>query len=438
MCKLSIGIIVSSWFYFLKPFRNQPLIQLNLATLIDEQFNDKEIEVQVVDLRGLTKEEMCNHVPEFDLYLYSITSPDFYEIKNLVEELRRRFPRAKHIAGGFHVNIFPDECSKIFDTIVLGDGEESIIRLISDYLNGRLKNIYYPPPLPIDINKYPFPRRHYLPETAIIDSNLFEGYKKGIRGTTAQFTRGCPYRCAFCANINRRKTQIRLPALIEEEIRYLKQVYSVEGLSLKDEICLPLNPEQAIPYLKSLEQCNIIWRGQTRVGKIKPELVKLARKSGCVELALGVESASQRTLDIIKKGIKIEDIKSFIRLCKSNDIMTKLCMIIGLPGEPMDIVSITKTFLEEVQPTFVNLAAFCPYPGSEIFNNYNYFGIKYINSDWSKHAHLLYRFTDEKDTIGLPFEYYRTNRYGKTFSREEILANVLELQSYLKDRDMIY
>lgn len=431
---ISVGLVISSWFYWNKPFVHQPLTQLYLATLIDEHFKGAKVQAQVIDLRGLKKEFMSYHIPECDLFLYSVTSPDYFEVKFLVEELKHKYPKAKHVAGGAHVNIFPEESSAVFDTIVVGKGERSVIELINDFQNGHLKRIYN---LKRDVNftTYPFPRRDYLPKAAVVNTTLFKS--RNIRSTSALFARGCPFRCNFCANLNPHKIQIQKFIKIKQEIEYLKKEYLIEGIALKDEVCIPINEEEAVSYLETVGSTNVKWKGQTRVG-VSSRLIKLARESGCLELALGIESASQQVLDIANKKIKLDEVKNSIEICKKNGIRVQMCLIIGLPGEPQDIVSITKSFIEDTQPDVVMLAGFCPYPGSPVFNNPEYYGIKWIDHDYSKHSHLLHRFKDNNDDMetGIPFEYYPKNRWGKAFSRQEILNNLLELQDFLIEKGL--
>ncbi|MFH1618867.1 MAG: radical SAM protein [bacterium] len=426
---VSVGLIIPTWFYWNKPFAHQPLTQLYLATLIDEHFNGKGVKVQVIDLRGFAGGFMKYRIPECDLFLYSVTSPDFFEIKSLIGELRVLYPASKHAAGGAHINVFPHESSRVFDAIVLGEGEDSLIKLIRDFRNRRMKRIYDLKPN-AEPTTYPFPRRHYIPESAVVNTGLFKSL--GIRSTSALFARGCPFGCSFCANINRSPLRIKKAGKIKDEIAYLKREYKIGGIALNDEVCIPLNKKEAVPHLEAIGSMDIKWKGQTRVG-VPAELMRLARNSGCTELALGVESASTRVLDIVNKNIKLEEAKKTIDLCRKNAIKVQMCLIIGLPGEPQNIVSLTKSFIKETRPDFVMLAGFCPYPGSAIFDKPRYYGIRRIDRDYSHYGHLIHRFPDYKDDagMGLPFEYYPRNRWGKAFSRQEILENILELQDFL-------
>ncbi|MFH0732094.1 MAG: radical SAM protein [Candidatus Omnitrophota bacterium] len=434
----SVGIIIPSWHYWNSPCRIQPLYELYFATIIDSRLSAENVDTGIIDLRGIRLDQQIYHIPERDLYLYWIAkTADYSGIQTIVTQLKLIYPKAKHVAGGTHIDVFPEESSQDFDAVVVGPGEESFINIINDCRKGLLNKIYKTDYKNVQYNDYPYIRRHYLPESAIVNNLLFERYGENIRSTCVLFSRGCCFRCKFCAYNIPSFIQMRSPKSIKEEIKYLKEEYNVQAINLKDEICIPVSREVAIPFLESIRDSQIMWRGQTAIVGITEEKIALARKSGCVELAVGVESVSQQVLDIIDKKISIQDVKNFIKLCKKYSIKVKMCLIFGLPGEPRDIVEMTRSFIEENKPDYVSLSGLSPMPGSEIYNNYRYYGIKCIETDWDKYAHLLYRFSDYEE-VGLPYEYEESNRWGKTFFREEIIENIRQLQRYCRERNMAY
>ncbi len=439
----SIGIVVPSWHYFANPFKLQPLNELYFATVIESRFQSDKVKVQVIDLRptrlqkkAFAEETTIYPIPEQDLYIYWITkTADYPELVSIVKKIRSIYPKAIHAAGGTHIQNFPDEGRQVFDAIVLGPGEESFISIILDGMNGILRKEYSTEWKDVRYSEYPFALRHYLPETSIINNELFEKYD-GVLGTSAMFSRGCNFNCAYCVYNIPHSIQRRTPTSVEDEIMYLIKEYKIQGVNLRDEICIPLSREHAIPFIEAIARCNVIWRGQTRIGTDR-DILKLARESGCVELALGVESVSQRALDIVKKKQSVKQARDFIALCKSLNIKVKMCLILGLPGEPQDIVDMTKTFIDDTKPDYVNVSGFCPVPGSDIFQNFRRYGIKSIDKDWNRHAHLLFRFSDEED-FGLPFEYEKTGEWGANFSRSQIIHNIKEIQHYLRENRLCY
>ncbi len=433
-----VSIIISDWHYWANPLRIQPIHELYFATAIDAHFLNREVRVNLIDLRGIQPDRQVYHILKSDLYFYWIPKTgDYLGIQRVVDQLRQVYPQARHAAGGTHIDIFPEESAQVFDAIVIGPGEESFVSIIDDCLKANLQKIYKSDYKDINYGNYPFMRRHYLPETAIVNTLLFEKYGKDIRSTCVLFSRGCSFRCKFCIYNVPNAIQMRTPQSIEEEINYLKQEYKIKAINLKDEICIPIIDTAAIPFLEAVQRSKIIWRGQTTVAGISEEKIRLAKESGCVELAVGVESASQQVMDILDKKIKLDQVINFINLCKKYSIKVKMCLIFGLPGEPENILDLTRTFIEEAGPDYVSLSGLDPVPGSEIYSNFRYYGIKDIDTNWEKHAHLLYRFSDYEE-VGIPFEYEKTNRWGKAFSRAQIIENIQKMQGYFREHKMIY
>jgi len=435
---LKVGIIIPSWHYWVNPCRIQALYEMYFATLSESRFAKSEVEVDIIDTRGVRRDQQIYHVPERDLYLYWIAKTgDYSRVAELVKAIKVKYPKSKHAGGGTHIDIFGQECSKDFDAIVIGPGEESFTSIIKDVGKGSLNKVYKTDYKDVHYKDYPFAKRHFMPETAVVNNLLFEKYGPNIRSTCVLFSRGCNFRCKYCVYNIPSKVQMRTPESITEEIEYLKKEYKIEAINLKDEICVPVNRDVAIGFMQAIKKANVLWRGQTTVLGVTEEKIALAKESGCLELATGVESVSQQVLDIIDKKITVEDVRSFIRLCKKYDIKVKMCLVFGLPGEPQNIVEMTKQFIEENRPDYISLSGLDPLPGSDIYTNCQDYGIKNIDTNWEKHAHLLYRFSNQEE-VGLPFEYEQTNKWGKTFSRDQIIENICQAQEYFRERQMTY
>jgi radical SAM superfamily enzyme YgiQ (UPF0313 family) len=433
-----VSIVIPSWHYYYDPTLLQPVHELHYATVITSRF--PEIDFDIIDLRGISSEQQICHINERDLYLYWIVrTGDSSRIALLIKNIRKYYPEAKHVAGGTHIDIFGEECLQDYDAIVKGPGEESFIKVIKDVRSGKIERIYSSDYKDVHYGSYPFMKRDFLPRPAIVNTKKFKQHGENIKGTDVLFSRGCNFKCNFCVNNIPNNQQMKPPEIVREELQYLKTEYDIGAVNLKDEVAIPVNDELAFNLLGVLKDADMMWRGQTTVRGVSEEKIKMARESGCVELAVGVESVSEKVLSIINKGINIEQVKSFIRLCKKYGIKVKTDIVFGLPGEPFSIVDDTINFIEETQPEFVNIHGLDPTPGSHIYNNSKYYGIKSIETEnWDNHsAYLVFRYSDE-EAVGLPFEYEPVNRWGKTFTNEEIISNIKYVQRYLRERKMIY
>jgi hypothetical protein len=113
----------------------------------------------------------------------------------------------------------------------------------------------------------------------------------------------------------------------------------------------------------------------------------------------------------------------------------KLLLVLGLPGEPKDIVSRMMEFIDETEPNIVGLALFCPFPGSYITTSYKDFGIKKINPNVHEY-HILYGRFDAKEKPRLMFEYNETTPWGKGMKPETIIENYEKLQDILRKKHL--
>ena len=173
--------------------------------------------------------------------------------------------------------------------------------------------------------------------------------------------------------------------------------------------------------------------GQSRANGISLSSIKLAKKSGCVEIAVGVESVSQNCLNAINKNISISKAEEYLKALKREGLGVRLLLILGLPGEPENIADETIEFIKKVNPSTVLLSILTPMPGSEIYHNPKRFGIK-LDSDIHSFRSVFGRF-DKKEKSKIVFEYERETPFGKGKTKEEILNDYEKVQDFLRDNN---
>lgn len=204
-----------------KPSRIDPLGPLYLLTILEEEFGDR-LDLGYTDLRGINEDSMIYHIPERDVYLHYVTTPEIAEIRRITTAVRGIYPNALHPDGGQHPNMFPEESLETFATICIGEGEQIIKQMTHDIFNKELKQVYRQSGQ-IDLKAYPFSLRQFLPKSAIADIGMLSRKHYDLLGTTVLCSRGCPFGCHFCFNQYEGTTRVRSPGWIAKTIEYLKK-----------------------------------------------------------------------------------------------------------------------------------------------------------------------------------------------------------------------
>ena len=133
----------------------------------------------------------------------------------------------------------------------------------------------------------------------------------GQFSTNMVASRGCPYHCNWCAKpISGNKFQLRAPQLVAAEIRELKEVYGVEHIWFGDDI-FALNQHWVQQFADATEalQCKLPFKIQSRADLMTRDTVTGLKRAGCAEVWMGVESGSQRVLDMMSKGLRVAEIE---------------------------------------------------------------------------------------------------------------------------------
>ena len=181
------------------------------------------------------------------------------------------------------------------------------------------------------------------------------------------FSRGCPYHCNFCANQNH-NIRYRSKENIKEELELLIKDYGIKGFCVFDDNFLA-NKEKAMEIIREIGKLDLKWSTLARVDNVDLELLRELKNSGCIRIKYGVESGSQKMLDLMKKNITVDEIKKAFKLTKEVGIDTKALIMHGYPEEDFNTTKETIALLEELKMCIsrVGLTYFTYLPGSPIY-----------------------------------------------------------------------
>jgi anaerobic magnesium-protoporphyrin IX monomethyl ester cyclase len=212
-----------------------------------------------------------------------------------------------------------------------------------------------------------------LPAWDLVD---IESYRKIWKQSKQEFTlniattRGCPYKCNWCAKpIYGNRYNAHSPEYIVNEIAFLNEKFGVTRFWMCDDIFgLKPNWVQQFNTLLKDKKLKISYFIQSRVDLLlKEDTIDALAESGLEEVWVGAESASQKILDAMDKGTKVEEIYEATRLLKSKKIKVAFFLQFGYLDENQDDIQKTIAMVKELKPSTIGISVSYPLPGTKFY-----------------------------------------------------------------------
>lgn len=182
-------------------------------------------------------------------------------------------------------------------------------------------------------------------------------------------SRGCPYRCNWCAKplFGTRYAQ-RSPPNVAEELSQLRHEVSPDHVWFADDI-FGLTPQWIERFAREVaaRDAQTPFTMQSRVNLMKPRVVEALAQAGAEEVWLGVESGSQRILDAMDKGTTIEQVRAGTRNLRTQGIRPCWFIQLGYVGEDWDDIVLTRDLIRNERPDDVGVSVSYPLPGTEFY-----------------------------------------------------------------------
>ena len=184
-------------------------------------------------------------------------------------------------------------------------------------------------------------------------------------------TRGCPFKCNWCAKpIYGNRYNSRSPQNVVEELKLLRRQFAFDHVWFCDDI-FGLKPGWVKQFADLAEKENLKFRFkiQARADLLLQEnnICDLQR-AGCDNIWMGAESGSQKVLDAMDKGIKVEQIYAATRLLKKCGIHPSFFIQFGYPGETKEDIQKTIAMINELLPYEIGISVSYPLPGTVFYD----------------------------------------------------------------------
>ena len=181
---------------------------------------------------------------------------------------------------------------------------------------------------------------------------------------------GCPNSCTFCCNSFNRQIVYRSVQSIKEELKEIKEKFgNKEPLYILDD-CFLSNEKRFREIGQIIKEYGFKFSASARITALTEEKIKDFINYGGQQVRIGVESGSQKVLDLVQKRIKISEIIKRTQLLNKNKLNWTAFFVIGFPFETLEDLKLTEELIYKIKPTFVSLNRFTPYPGTKIWQDY--------------------------------------------------------------------
>jgi hopanoid biosynthesis associated radical SAM protein HpnJ len=182
--------------------------------------------------------------------------------------------------------------------------------------------------------------------------------------------RGCPAKCSFCLwpqTIGGHLYRHKSPEAVGREMAIAKSLFGDQVREyMFDDDTFTIDKQRAIAISKHLKQLGITWSCNARAN-LDYDTLKELRDNGLRLLLVGFESGNQGILDNIRKGIKLDVARQFMKHCHDLGIRVHGTFIIGLPIETRETIEETIRFACEINPHTIQVSIAAPYPGTALY-----------------------------------------------------------------------
>ncbi len=312
--------------------------------------------------------------------LLTSEAPDAYLIMKHIKETSA----VPVVVGGWHCTLFPEQMAQCeyVDYVVAGEGEEHIAEIAALIQNKQPRESRIFHRAILDLEALPLPdydidenKERFI--SGYLTDKLSEYVKQPMRWLPYESSRGCPSHCTFCINVVTNNTRYRKKSAAKTlvEIEQIVRKYNLSHLKIIDDNFF-VDSKRVRDICEGIiaRGLDITWDGECRCDyfndhMLNDETLSLCRRSGLVQLTLGIESGSPHTLKLMKKGITPEHAAFAVKKCNEHGIIARSSFILEIPGETLEDIKQTIGLINNLRkyPLFTcGVGTFRPYPKCEL------------------------------------------------------------------------
>ncbi len=395
---------------FIEPFITTSSISYSLGMLSIATFlKHNNISVKYLNYVSLADFEFSEKEALFKDYApkiigFSLNSDNYFNNLNVIKTLKKWLPETVILAGGPLVCIQKEKILQepLFDLAIYGEGEYPSLELCRTIINGTenfasIDGLIYRQNGLITVNK----RRE---EIKNLDELPPVDYSLTHTGSEVAYSsgRGCPFACSFCSKIHSKSYRYLSSERVVTDILNLVTKHGASYIKIVDDTFLA-NTQRTIEICSRLTEIrnelhlDFGFFCESRADTIcrHPQLIPILKKAGLKRIQIGIETGNQEILDIYNKQTTLSQIEESIKITAQDPPVNIVGnIILGGPFETEKTFGKTADFVEklmEYAPGMFEpvLNYLCPYPGTDIGENPQKYGLTICDREWVKAATTL-------------------------------------------------
>lgn len=290
----------------------------------------------------------------------------------------------KTIVGGPEPGAYVDEyLQEGADIVVLGEGELTLEEILESFRQTRTPDLSKIPGLAFrddtgfvhrtearsqisDIDSQPWPAREAIDTARYVDTWRKHHGKGSISIITA---RGCPYRCQWCSHqVFGQTHRRRKPQLVADELAWIRERYQPDMLWIADDV-FTIHHGWLEEWSKEIHSrgLKIPFECISRADRLNEQVIAKLAELGCFRIWIGSESGSQRLLDAMQRGVKVEAVRESIALCRNYGIQTGMFLMWGYEGEELEDIEATINHVRSSKPDIFFTTVSYPIKGTPYY-----------------------------------------------------------------------
>ena len=342
---------------------------------------------------GLKDEDIAKRISEFSPDIIGVSclfSAMQADALNICEIAKKVNPGILTVVGGAHAGAIAKkllEDEQALDFVIQGEGEETFRDLLETVegngyfskVNGlafrdkgeirfAAKNKYIE-----NLDSLPFPARHLFEMDSYFNKSAAHSSFKQTPFTQMITSRGCPFKCSFCALGNHwgSKQRLRSAKNVLDEIEYLVQNHAIREIHFEDDN-LTADKARAMEIFDGIisRRLNITWNVPSgmAVSSLDEELLEKMKASGCYSVSLAIESGNQAVLArLMNKPVDLKVVPKLVRKIRENGLEARGFFILGYPGETKETIKETVDFARSLELDWSFFFIASPIPNTKMF-----------------------------------------------------------------------